>query len=120
MGNNTYMKKLHMEKQLLLDVGIQCGKQQMADYLTLVLRDPLYVDKDIHGRNRIEKIIAGLEAYDREFSEAYTVGREADYYQEKLDGLLRQVYGDDLVPFHERQPHIIQTKYDKKKKGWVD
>ena len=117
---SAYMRKLHQEKQALVDAGIQCGKQQIVDYLTLVLRDPDYVGRDIFGRERIEKIIVGLEAYDKLFKEAYTVNKEADYYQEKLDERLREVYGNELVPFVERQPDILQPRYNKKKKGWVD
>lgn len=39
-----YIQKLHGTNQALIDAGIQCGKQQIVDYLTLVLRDPDYVN----------------------------------------------------------------------------
>lgn len=115
-----YIQKLHGTQQALIDAGIQCGKQQIVDYLTLVLRDPDYVDKDIHGRGRIDKIIAGIYNYDRMFEKAYSTDKEADYYQDKLDDRLREVYGNELVPFVERQPDVLQPRYNKKKKGWVE
>lgn len=117
---NDYLKKKEKHEHDLIEAGIKCGKQQIVDYLTLVLHDPLYVDKDIFGVGRIEKVLVGLEAYDEMFKDAYTVHKEADYYQEKLDERLRDVVGDRLIPFKERQPDIFQPKYNKRKKGWVD
>ena len=46
-----------------------------------------------------------------EFSVAFTVQDDADYMQDKLDRLLRQIYGDEeFVPFEERYPAIKQKK----------
>ena len=119
MGN-AYLDKKAAREQALLDAGMSCGKQQMVDYITLVLRDPDYIGKDVFGRERIEKVLAGLEYYDRLYKDAYTVKKEADVWQERLDKKLREVYGDDLVPFAQRQPDILMPNYNKKKKGWVD
>lgn len=120
MSKNGYLEKKAAKDQALIDAGVQCGKQQMVDYLTLVLRDPDYVGKDIFGRERIEKVIAGLYHYEKKYQNAYTKHKEADVAQEHLDDELREVWGDDLVPFAERQPDVMQHKYDKAKKGWVD
>lgn len=121
MGNkNGYLAKQQAKEQALIEAGVQCGKQQMVDYLTLVLRDPDYVGKDIFGRDRIEKVIAGLYHYEKKFQNAYTKHKEADVAQEHLDTMLREVWGDDLVPFAERQPDVLMPGYNKKKKGWVD
>lgn len=121
MGNkNGYLAKQQAKEQALIEAGVQCGKQQMVDYLTLVLRNPAFVKKDIHGRERIELIIAGLYHYENKYKDAYTKHKEADVAQEHLDDELREVWGDDLVPFAERQPDVLMPKYDKKKKGWVD
>ena len=83
-------------------LGTDISKEQMVDYLTLVLRNPTYVGKDIFGRDRIDKIMVGLGDYDRRFSDAYTVKKEADVAQEHLDDALREVYGDDLVVYRIR------------------
>ena len=120
MSKNGYLEKKAAKDQALIEAGVQCGKQQIVDYLTLVLRNPVYVKKDIHGRERIELIIAGLYHYEKKFQNAYTKHKEADVAQEHLDAELREVWGDDLVPFAERQPDVMQYKYDKAKKGWVD
>lgn len=82
------------------------------DYLTLVLRDPDYMGSDIFGRERIDRVFAGIKAYDLEFEKAYNPKNvEADVLQERLDRMLREVYGDELVPFMERQPYIKQLTY---------
>lgn len=120
MGNNSFLNRIEAHGRDLIEAGIRCGKQQIVDYLTLVLHDPKYVDKDIFGAGRIEKVIVGLEDYDRMFKDAYTLHKEADYLQEKLDEMLKKVVGDKLIPFKERQPDVFQPKYNKKKKGWVD
>ena len=118
MATNGYLAKKAALNQALLDIGIECGKQQIMDYLTIALRDPNVVGSDIFGKERILKVFAAIEALDKEFVDAYTVGAEADYLQEKLDRMLREVYGDALIPFRVRQPHIRQPGYQKARKGW--
>ncbi len=120
MSRNGYLEKKAAKDQALIEAGVQCGKQQMVDYLTLVLRNPTYVSKDIHGRERIEKIIAGLYYYENKYKDAYTKHKEADVAQTHLDEELKEVWGDDLVPFAERQPDVLQMDYSKARKGWVD
>lgn len=119
MGN-AYLDKKEQHDKMLIEAGIECGKQQMVDYITCVLRNPLYVKKDIFGSDRIALVIAGLMAYDKKYEKAYSKDREADVAQEHLDAELRECWGDALVPFRERQPDVFQPKYNKKKKGWVD
>lgn len=120
MSRNGYLEKKAAKDQALIEAGVQCGKQQMVDYLTLVLRNSTYVGKDIHGRERIEKIIAGLYHYEKKYQNAYTKHKEADVAQAHLDEELKEVWGDDLVPFAERQPDVLQMDYSKARKGWVD
>lgn len=117
-AKNAYLAKQMAVKQALIDAGMASGKQQIVDYLTVALRDPDVVLDDAWGRERIDRLFAKLEALDKEFADAYTPSREADYLQEKLDRLLREVYGDELVPFAVRQPDIKQVGYDKSRKGW--
>lgn len=118
MAVNGYLAKRDALNQALLDIGMESGKQQIMDYLTLALRDPDVVGSNIFGKERIVKVFAAIEALDREFSDAYTVKVEADHLQEKLDRMLREVYGDELLPFRVRQPHIKQLGYNKSRKGW--
>lgn len=118
MATNGYLAKRDALNQVLLDVGMECGKQQIIDYMTIALRDPDVVGSDIFGKERILKVFAAIEALDKEFADAYTVKVEADHLQEKLDRMLREVYGDELLPFRVRQPHIKQLGYKKSRSGW--
>ena len=115
---NGYLTKKSAFNQALLDVGMECGKQQILDYLTIALRDPNVVGSTVFGREKIFKIYAAIEALDKEFADAYTVKAEADYLQEKLDRMLRDAFGDELIPFTERQKHIRQPGYKKSRSGW--
>lgn len=117
MGSVSYLAKRAARDKALLDIGADFGAQKVIDYLTLVLRDPAYVGQGIFGRERIDLVIAGIHNYDKEFAEAYTTKVEADVLQDKLDRLLREVYGDELVPFTERQPYVKQLTY-KPRKEW--
>lgn len=119
MGKSGYLAKQQEKEKALIEAGIACGKQQVADYLVLVLRDPTYMGKDTFGRERIDKVMAGILHYDKLFEKAYTLDKEADVAQEKLDDALREVYGDEFIPFSERQPDVLQPKYNKSRKGWV-
>ena len=116
--SNAYLEKKRARDKVILDIGMQCGKQQMADYLTIALRDPDVVGSDVFGKERIQRVLAAMERLDREFAGAYTVDVEADHVQSKLDRMLAEVYGDELVPFPERQPYIKQFGYEKSRKGW--
>ena len=118
MGVNGYLTKKAAFNQALLDIGMESGKQQIMDYLTIALRDPDVVKDDIFGRKRIDKVFAKIEALDKEYADAYTTKAEADVLQERLDRKLREVYRDKLVPFQVRQPHIKQLGYQKARKGW--
>lgn len=115
----TYLDKKKEREQTLLDIGVACGKQQMLDYMSIALWDPDVVVRDIFGRKRIDRLTLKLMELDAQFSEAYTVNKEADYLQEKLDQNLRELYGDELIPFSERQPYVKQMGYKKSRKGWV-
>ena len=117
-AKNAYLAKQMAVQQALVDAGVASGKQRMVDYMTIALRDPAIMGKDIWGRERIEKLFVALEALDKEFAEAYTSAKEADYLQDRLDRKLREIYGDDLVPFEKRQPDIIRPGYEKSRKGW--
>ena len=119
MGN-AYLDKKASREQALLDIGVTCGKQQMIDYIACVLRNPKYVGKRTLGRDAIDKIMVGLMDYDKEYEAAYTLDKEADVAQQHLDDELRQLYGDELIPFEVRQPHIRILGYDKSRKGWKD
>lgn len=118
MGKNNYLERQAQVQQKFLEVGEKMGMQKMWDYVQTQLRNPEIVGKDIFGRERLEKLFQGCSEAADHFHTAFTEDVEADYVQEELDALLREIWEDDLSPFYERYPYLKQIKYDKSKKGW--
>ena len=118
MGENAYLRKQKEIKQTCLDVGEEMGMQKMWDYVQLAVRDPDVMGKDILGRKRIEKIFEKLKELADTYHTAFTDDKEADYYQEKLDDGLREIWGSDLTEFKDRYPYVKQFTYQKSRKGW--
>ena len=116
---NEYMKRQREMQQYYFEQGAAVGFQRCLDYMQTLLRNPKYVGKDIFGRKRWEMLYEGLKECDETFGDAFTTGVEADYYQEKLDATIREIFGDDTLPFAERYPMFKKVKYDKPRKGWV-
>ena len=116
---NGYFKKRHDINQSFLDAGEELGVQKMWDYMQLALRDPAVMGKDTFGPNRLEKLFKAMQKLASEYHVAFTDDVEADYYQEKLDKQLKDIWKDRCSPFYERYPQLKQMSYKKKRKGWV-
>lgn len=119
MGNNAYLKRQQEVNQGFLDLGEQIATQKMWDYIQIVLRDPKVMGKDTFGPTRLAKVYGALKEMKDQYHVAFTADKEADYYQEKLDSQLREVWKDKTLPFYERYPDLKKIKYDKARKGWV-
>lgn len=120
MAKNDFLAKQRAMQQGFLEVGEMFGIQKMWDYLQLVLHDPNVMGKDTFGQERLKKVYEAMKALTEEYSKAFTTDKEADYYQEKMDRKLREIWGDKTLPFYERYPDLKKVKYDKPKKGWID
>lgn len=118
MGN-AYLERQAQMQQYYFEQGEAVGFQRCLDYMQTLLRNPAYVGKDIFGRKRWELLYEGLKDCDKTFGDAFTMSVDADYYQEKLDANIREIFGDDTLPFAERYPMFKKVKYDKARKGWV-
>ena len=115
----NYIQQRYERDRKMLDAGIKLGMQIASDYWQMAMRDPDTMGKDTFSRKRIEKIVAKTMQLDEDFSPAFGDEVDTDYYQEKMDAVLREIWGDDLVPFSERYDRLKKQKYDKPKKGWV-
>ena len=111
-GNNAFLKKIDKEKQDCFVAGCDITAQQFFDFLCLVLNDPEIMGKDVFGAKRIKKIHEALKAKDKQFSEAFVHSQESDYYQEKLDAALCQIFGE-IEPFKKRYPYLKDWNYNK-------
>lgn len=119
-GKNEFLKKQKERDRKFFNAGMIMGVQLVHDYIQMGLRDPDAVGRDIFGRTRIDKLFEVVSNYDDHYSKAFTTDVEADAIRAEMDGKLREIYGDDLVPFEERYPYATQFSYDKPMKGWVE
>lgn len=108
----NYAQKQAAARQAYLDIGMEVGMQKMADFFAIALNDPAVLGKSVLGKKRLMPVLQRVHDLIDEFSVAFTVQDDADYMQEKLDRILRQIYGDnEFVPFEGRYPAIKQRKY---------
>ena len=115
---NSYLQKQEEMYQYYLDMGEHIGIQKIWDYLSIVLHDPDVMGKDTFGEARLGKIYQAMKTLIDEYHVAFTADKEADYYQEKMDAMLREIWGAKTLSFYERYPEIKKVKYDKARKGW--
>lgn len=96
MAKNKYLERVRAERQAFLDAGIRFGRQQILDVVSLVLRDPQIMGKDIFGKNRLMKVVKGVGEYIDMYQKAWEMDDETDYYRKKLDDALENAYGVEL------------------------
>ena len=119
MAKNDFLARQRQREQEVFDAGLRIGRQQMCDYLTLALRDPGTMGKDTFSGKRIIKVINKVHDIMCRFAPAFEKCDEADYYQEKLDGALREAYGDEIedgfFSFNERYEAVKKFDYNTRK-----
>ena len=117
MAKNDFLAKQKVRDRVMLDVGLQCGRQQLLDMMTLVLRDPSIMGKDIFGKDRLMKVVKGIGECIDYYQPAWEKSDESDYYQKKLDDALAEAYGEELYDsFHKR--YEFAPEFDYKKGRW--
>lgn len=115
MGN-AYLKQQAEIRQGYFNAGLQCGRQQILDMVSLVLRDPDIMGKDTFGKDRLIKIIQGVGEYIDTYQKAWEKDDETDYYRAKLDEALAQAYGETLHDsFLKRYEYAPEYDYMKGK-----
>lgn len=120
MAKNTFLAKQQAIKQGMLDVGMDTGFQKCWDLFQIVLHDPKVMGKDTFGKERIKKLYWAMKELEKELGKAWlpSLEKDADVMQRDLDALLKEIWGDELCPFHERYPYIKQPDYSKGNKNW--
>ena len=119
-GKNEFLKQRAARDRACYDAGMQTGIQMVHDFVTMALRDRETMGKDAFGSGRMEKLWAKVKELDEHYQYAFSRHVEADAKQEEMDGVLKELYGEDLVKFADRYPFVRQYGYDKPQKGWVD
>lgn len=117
MAKNNYLFKQKIAMQVYTDVGLQLGRQQILDMMTLVLRDPRIMGKDTFGKKRLIKIVNGINEYIEQYQKAWEKHDEADYYQSKMDEALAKAYGEELCDSFFKRYEFLK-KFDYKEGKW--
>ena len=114
MAKNDFMARQRARDRAMLDVGLQCGRQQILDMMTLVLHDPSIMGKDIFGKDRLMKVVNGIGDYIDKYQPAWEKSDDTDYYQKKMDDALAAIYGEELHDsFHKRYQYAPEFDYAK-------
>jgi hypothetical protein len=117
MAKNDFLARQKATNKAYFDAGLQSGRQQILDMVSLVLRDPEIMGKDTFGKDRLLKVIKGVGDYIDMYQPAWERSDEADYYQKKLDEALAAAYGDGLHDsFFSR--YEFAPEFDYKKGKW--
>lgn len=116
---SAYIEKREAVNRAMLDAGEELGMQKMWDYIQIALRDKETVGKDVFGPVRLRKLYKKLKELCNDYHTAFTDHKEADWYQEKMDRELHEIWGENFSPFYERYPMIKKAKYERKR-GWMD
>lgn len=116
MAKKDFLARQKQMQQTYLDVGLQCGRQQILDMMSDVLNDPEIMNKDTFGRDRLMKVVQAIGERIDLYQPAWTKSDEADYYQKKLDDRLAGIYGPEMFDsFHKRYEYAPEFDYVKGK-----
>lgn len=116
MGKNGFLEKQRIERQAYFDAGLQMGRQQILDGLSVVLNDPSIMKKDVFGKDRLLAVVKGIGDFIDTYEKAWQKDEEADYCQTKLDEKLARIYGQEMYDtFHERYEYCKEFDYKKGK-----
>ena len=114
MAKNDLLARQKARDRMMLDVGLHSGRQQILDMMSLVLRDPSIMGKDIFGKKRLMDVIKGIGEYIDKYQPAWEKSDDTDYYQKKLDDALAEAYGEELHDsFHKRYEYAPEFDYTK-------
>ena len=113
---NNYLAQRDAVRRGFFTAGLQCGRQQIIDMMSLVLRDPDIMGKDTFGKDRLLKVVKGIGEYIDTYQKAWEKDDETDYYRAKLDDALAQAYGEGLHDsFLKRYDYAPEFDYMKGK-----
>lgn len=117
MAKNDFLAQQRALQRACFDAGLKSGRQQIIDMLSLVLRDSDIMKSDTFGKDRLLKVVQGINEYIHKFQPAWEKTDETDYYRAKLDAALAEAYGDGM---HDSflQRYEFAPEYDYMKGKW--
>jgi hypothetical protein len=116
MAKNDFLARQAAIKRGYFKAGLDSGRQQVIDMVSLVLRDPDIMGKDTFGSERLLKVVQGIGEYIDTYQKAWEKDDETDYYRTKLDEALVRAYGEGMRnTFLERYEYAPEFDYMKGK-----
>lgn len=117
MAKNDYLARRDADRKGFFRAGEQTGRQVVLDMMVLALRDPEIMGKDIFGKDRLLKVLKGIEKYMDMFDQAFQATDETDYWRAKLDAMLADAFGEEM---HDTflQRYEFAREYDYVKGKW--
>lgn len=113
---NDFLAKQKAIKDGYFQAGLESGRQQILDMMSLVLRDPEIMGKDTFGKDRLMKVVKGIGECIDKYELAWIKHEETDHVQKMLDDNLAEAYGEALHDsFHVRYPYAPEYDYQKGK-----
>lgn len=86
--------------------------------VSLVLRDPDIMGKDVFGKERLLKVVKSIGEYIDTYQKAWEKDDETDYYRDKLDAILARIYGEGMHDtFTKRYEYCTEFNYKTGKRG---
>ena len=111
---NAYLAKQAAVNHEFFKAGEQTGRQVVLDMMVLSLRDPEIMGKDIFGKDRLLKVVKGIEKYMDVFDQAFQATDETDYLRAKLDEALADAFGEGMHDtFSQRYEYCRDYDYVK-------
>lgn len=113
---NDFLARQEATNRAYFHAGLQSGRQQIIDMVSLVLRDSEIMGKDTFGKDRLLKVVKGIGEYIDKFQPAWERNDDTDYYRAKLDASLAEAYGEGLHDsFLKRYEYMPEYDYVKGK-----
>lgn len=111
---NAFWEKQKATQRAFFEAGLQSGRQQILDMMSLVLRDSDIMGKDTFGKDRLLKVVKGIGDKIDYFQPAWEKSDDADYYQKQMDDELAKAYGEGLADsFYQRYQFAPEFDYMK-------
>lgn len=111
---NAYLEKLSAAKHGYFVAGLQSGRQQILDMMSVVLNDPDVMGKDTFGKTRLLRVLKAIGECIDVYQKAWERDAETDYYRAMLDARLAEIYGEEMHDsFDKRYQYCSEFDYTK-------
>ena len=108
---SSFVRSREVIRDAIFDVGFNIGRQWIFDLLAVSV-----TDSDITGFRlsfeQYKKLTDMIMKNESLFWDALTYTNESDYYQSKMDEVLKEYIPEEyFIPFEKRYPDLKQITY---------